>query len=69
MLWLLTVEFVIGVIVMSLSNYRRLIHRGEGGQDDLAKVISGNLRHMVEASNVSLESDQWLRVLCALAIW
>lgn len=69
MLWLLTVEFVIGIIVMSLSNCRRLIHRGEGGQDDLAKVISGNLWHMVEASNVSLESDQWLRVLCALAIW
>ena len=56
MVCLLTVDFVIETIVMNLFNCRWLKHGGEVGQDDLATIISGGLRLMVEASNVALES-------------
>lgn len=53
---------------MFLFNCQWLIQGGEGRQDDLAKIITGALRLMVEASNVALESDQWTRVLFDLVV-
>lgn len=68
MVCLLTVDFIVEMIFMFLFNCQWLIQGGEGRQDDLAKIITGALRLMVEASNVALESDQWTRVLFDLVV-